>query len=286
MVNIPSLGNSFEKIEEMEADFIHSLYKEHQESQEIPSPSLVCNWLNELIALLFPEFSDHRYSSLREFEKSFQETKFKLFKILETMEGRLPLSAHEIEYKYMEQLPTIKKNLQEDANAILLGDPAAVSLTEVIRTYPGFYALAVYRMAHEFYQLRIPLIPRILTEYVHGKTGIDIHPGAKIGSRFCIDHGTGVVIGETVEIGNDVKIYQGVTLGALSVKKEMAQTKRHPTIEDKVVIYAGATILGGETIIGHDSIIGGNVWITKSVDPYSQVYYTGNIRQKQKEISN
>ena len=125
-----------------------------------------------------------------------------------------------------------------------------------------------------------PLIPRILTEYSHSQTGIDIHPGAKIGLGFCIDHGTGMVIGGTSLIGNNVKIYQGVTLGALSVKKELAKTKRHPTIEDNVVIYAGATILGGDTIIGHDSVIGGNVWITKSVAPFSRVYYNGHINQK------
>ena len=267
----------------MQKDFIHSLYGAHRESKEIPSPSLVCDWLNELIAILFPEFSDKRFSCLREFEHHFQNNKLKLFKILHTIEEQLPTSAHEIEYRYMEQLPIIKNRLQEDANAILLGDPAAVSLTEVIRTYPGFYALAVYRLAHEFYQLQVPLIPRILTEHVHGRTGIDIHPGARIGNRFCIDHGTGVVIGETVEIGENVKIYQGVTLGALSVKKEMAQTKRHPTIEDNVIIYAGATILGGETIIGRDSIIGGNVWLTSSIPPRSRVYYS-NAKQVQKEV--
>ncbi len=163
--------------------------------------------------------------------------------------------------------------LLKDADAILHGDPAAVSATEVIRTYPGFYAIAVYRLAHEFYQLDVPLVPRILTEHAHSRTGIDIHPGASIGERFCIDHGTGVVIGETVVIGDEVKIYQGVTLGALSVRKELAQTKRHPTLQDRVVVYSGATILGGQTVIGHDSIIGGNVWLTKSVPPFSKVYY-------------
>jgi serine O-acetyltransferase len=119
----------------------------------------------------------------------------------------------------------------------------------------------------------VPLIPRILTEHAHGQTGIDIHPGATIGQRFCIDHGTGLVVGETVVIGDEVKLYQGVTLGALSVRKEMAQTKRHPTIEDRVVIYSGATILGGDTVIGHDSIIGGNTWITESIPPFSRLYY-------------
>lgn len=270
----------------MQSNFIQELFSAHQNSKEIPSPSLVCNWLNELISILFPEFSDDRFFSYREFEQYFLETKLKLFKILSTFEGELSHSAHEIEYQFMEDLPGIRNNLLEDANAILLGDPAATNLTEVIRTYPGFYAIAVYRLANKFYNLEVPLIPRILTEYVHGKTGIDIHPGAQIGKGFCIDHGTGVVIGETVEIGNHVKIYQGVTLGALSVRKELAKIKRHPTIEDNVVIYAGATILGGETVIGRDSIIGGNVWLTKSVPANSRVYYAGHVRQSKQEVTN
>ncbi len=267
----------------MHDNFIHSLYSEHTNGKEIPSPSMICDWLNELIGLLFPEFSDRRYQSYREFDQHFQNKRLKLYKILTTLEDRLPVSAHEIEHHYMECLPELREAIHKDAKAILKGDPAAVSLTEVIRTYPGFYAIAVYRLAHEFYNLKVPLIPRILTEHAHGKTGVDIHPGAKIGENFCIDHGTGIVIGETVNIGNDVKIYQGVTLGALSVRKEMAKVKRHPTIEDRVVIYSGATILGGETVIGHDSIIGGNVWITKSVAPNCRIYYNGYVSQKHQD---
>jgi serine O-acetyltransferase len=143
----------------------------------------------------------------------------------------------------------------------------------VIRTYPGFYAIAAYRVAHALHLQNIGGIPRVITEHAHSRTGIDIHPGAKIGDHFCIDHGSGVVIGETCVIGNHVKIYQGVTLGALSVEKSDATKKRHPTIDDGVVIYAGATILGGETVVGHDSVIGGNVWLTRSVPPYSKIYY-------------
>jgi serine O-acetyltransferase len=157
------------------------------------------------------------------------------------------------------------------------GDPAAKSKSEVVRTYPGFYAIAAYRLAHELYRLGVQDIPRVITEHAHSKTGIDIHPAAKIGEHFCIDHGTGIVIGETTIIGNHVKIYQGVTLGALSVDKHDAETKRHPTIEDHVVIYAAATILGGETIIGHDSVIGGNVWLTQSVPAYSKIYYQAKM---------
>ena len=155
--------------------------------------------------------------------------------------------------------------------------PAAISEFEVIRTYPGFFAISFYRLAHCLYEHRGPLLPRILTEYAHSKTGIDIHPAAQIDEYFHIDHGTGIVIGESCIIGKHVKLYQGVTLGALSVAKSMAFTKRHPTVEDYVVIYSGATILGGETVIGRNSIIGGNVWLTKSVLPDSTVYHTPAI---------
>lgn len=258
----------------MQASFIKQLFRAHQVAPHIPEPSLVCNWLNQLLGILFPEFSNHRYQSEREFTLHFKEVELELNRILRIMESQLPGRAEILESAIMEKLPVIKEMLLEDAKAILKGDPAAVSLTEVIRSYPGFFAIAVYRLAHEFYQLNIPLIPRILTENAHNKTGIDIHPGARIGTGLCIDHGTGVVIGETCEIGTSVKIYQGVTLGALSVRKSLAQTKRHPTIEDNVIIYSGATILGGETVIGEGSIIGGNVWLTESVPAKSRIYYT------------
>lgn len=170
-------------------------------------------------------------------------------------------------------MPEIYHLLNTDIDAILSGDPAAHTAFEVIRAYPGFYALSFFRIAHALYQLNMPLVPRILTEQAHARTGIDIHSAAEIDEYFCIDHGTGIVIGETTKIGKHVKIYQGVTLGALSVKKDMAFTIRHPTIEDHVVIYAGTTILGGETIVGHHSVIGGNVWVTESVPPGSLVYH-------------
>jgi len=264
----------------MKEAFIKNLYQAHREAPHIPSPSLVCNWLNHLLELLFPEFSDHRYQNLREFEHHFQSTQLELVQILDLLDDDLSEDAETLEQRFSAQLSQVRELLIKDAQAILKGDPAASNFTEVIRTYPGFYAIAVYRLAHEFIKLNIPLIPRVLTEHAHGKTGIDIHPAARIGEHFCIDHGTGVVIGETVEIGNHVKLYQGVTLGALSVKKEMAQTKRHPTIQDRVVIYANATILGGETVIGHDSIIGGSVWLTKSVAPHCRIYYQGYSRQR------
>jgi serine O-acetyltransferase len=174
-------------------------------------------------------------------------------------------------------MPDLFEILNTDIQAIFNGDPAAHSEFEVIRTYPGFFAISFYRMAHSLYKFDVPLLPRILTEWAHSKTGIDIHPAAEIDEYFYIDHGTGIVIGESCIIGKNVKLYQGVTLGALSVSKSMAYTKRHPTVEDNVVIYAGATILGGETVIGHDSIIGGNVWLTKSVAPYSTVFHKSAI---------
>jgi serine O-acetyltransferase len=172
-----------------------------------------------------------------------------------------------------------------DAEAINLGDPAAESLDEVILAYPGFSAIAIHRLAHALHGLRVPIFPRLLGELAHQMTGIDIHPGATIGSSFAIDHGTGIVIGESAVIGNNVKIYQGVTLGALSVKKSLARSKRHPTIEDNVVIYAQAVILGGDTVIGHDSVIGGNVWLTHSVPPYSHVQQESRATIQPKETN-
>jgi len=172
---------------------------------------------------------------------------------------------------FFEELPHIRSLLAMDLEAAFRGDPAAKNAYDVILSYPGFQAIAVHRMAHFFWTRQVPLIPRMMSEIIHGRTGIDIHPGADIGEFFFIDHGTGVVIGETTVIGRNVKVYQGVTLGALSVKKEEAGRKRHPTIEDDVTIYANATILGGKTTIGRGSVIGGNAWITESVPAGSRV---------------
>ena len=172
----------------------------------------------------------------------------------------------------------IREKLDLDAIAFEKNDPAAKSLTEVYLAYPGFHAIAIYRLSHELYQLKAFIISRMMSEYVHGVTGIDIHPGATIGNSFFIDHGTGIVIGETSIIKANVKIYQGVTLGGLQVKKSLSSTKRHPTIEDNVTIYANATILGGDIIIGANSIIGANVWITHSVPENSLVTYQTEIK--------
>jgi serine O-acetyltransferase len=268
-----------------EQQFIKALFQMHQQTSDIPSPQLVCEVVDGLLKILFPELSDRHYPSFRDFEQHYFEVRLGLYKVFSKIEESLPASAEEIEAQFLGRLPHLHELLLKDAKAISTGDPAAVSTTEVIRTYPGFFAIAVYRLAHELHRLGVPLIPRILTEHAHSETGIDIHPGAQIGEYFCIDHGTGVVIGETVEIGEGVKIYQGVTLGALSVDKKLAQTKRHPTIQDRVVIYSGATILGGDTVIGHDSVIGGNVWVTKSVPPHSLLYYQAAVRQEIKQDS-
>ncbi|MFT4569672.1 MAG: serine O-acetyltransferase [Hyphomicrobiaceae bacterium] len=177
-----------------------------------------------------------------------------------------------------DKLPSIRAALSMDVEAAFEGDPSAESIEEIIFSYPACEAITVYRIAHEFYQRDVPMIPRIMAEYAHGRTGIDIHPGARIGSRFFIDHGTGVVVGETCEIGDNVKLYQGVTLGALSLPQDkrgeiIRGRKRHPTVHDNVTIYAGAKILGGETVVGANSVIGGNVWLTSSVAEGSHVTY-------------
>ncbi len=178
---------------------------------------------------------------------------------------------------FMEFVPQLEALLLKDIEAIYHGDPSAKSHNEIILAFPGFFAVAAYRIAHYLHNNKVRLLPRMITEYAHTHTGVDIHPGAVIGLSFCIDHGTGIVIGETAIIGDRVKIYQGVTIGALSVKDRNTQGKRHPTIEDDVTIYAQAIILGGETIVGRQSIIGGNVWITKSVPSGTKVYYKNEV---------
>lgn len=183
---------------------------------------------------------------------------------------------------FKQEFLTIRKKLDLDAEAFLKNDPASTCIKEIYLAYPGFYAISIYRLSHQLHQLKVPIIPRMMSEYVHGITGIDIHPGATIGESFFVDHGTGIVIGETSIIKNNVKIYQGVTLGGLQVKKSMSSTKRHPTIEDNVTIYANATILGGDIVIGAHSTIGANVWITQSVPENSLVTYHTKIKIRPK----
>jgi serine O-acetyltransferase len=257
--------------------FIQQLFLTHSNKTNLPSPFLVQDFIDTLLSVLFPAYSNKNFSDSEELEKEYHQSQQLLLTALLYIENIIDSDLEKVVVKFEQQLPSIYQLLLKDAEAIESGDPAAKSREEVIRSYPGFYAIAIYRIANALHHLSVPFIPRILTEIAHSKTGIDIHPAATIGERFFIDHGTGIVIGETTEIGNNVKIYQGVTLGALSVNKNMAETKRHPTIQDNVVIYAGATILGGNTIIGNNSLIGGNVWLTESVPPNSVIYHKAQI---------
>ena len=248
--------------------------------KHLPSKPLVMEFSKMLIFKLFPYIDGGKAIKV-----SDKKIRRQLRRLLKPMKEQFTFSVEQIEKGFLDSLPIIHSALKADADFINANDPAATSTDEVVMTYPGFYAIMVYRLANRLLTMGIPLIPRIMTEHAHSTTGIDIHPGASIGNQFFIDHGTGIVIGETSQIGNRVKLYQGVTIGALSVCKESTQTKRHPTIEDDVVIYAGATILGGRTTIGHDSIIGGNVWLTSSVPPYSTVQHEDRVKVKQKKYS-
>jgi len=238
---------------------------------EAPSMVKTQEFVDTIIHVLFPIKLDCKIEET-EIEFELERCQVELKELLHSIKNSIPDSPENLANKFMERLPKVYDTMMDDAVSIARFDPASSCVEEIILAYPGFYCISVYRMAHILYALKIPLLPRIMMEYVHGQTGIDIHPGAKISSPFFIDHGTGIVIGETAEIGKNVKVYQGVTLGALTVEKDLAKTKRHPTIEDNVVIYAGSTILGGNTVIGHDTIVGGNTWITESVLPHSVVY--------------
>lgn len=257
--------------------FISKLFLAHQECSDCPSPKVIKQFFEELLGLLFPEYTVEKITDV-------QALAFKMEKLNETFTLILERNKHlytgkseDLADEFFQELERIYDWVHQDVDAMYAGDPAAKSRTEILRSYPGFYAIAAYRIANQIHRLGVKLIPRMITEIAHSRTGIDIHPGAKIGQHFCIDHGTGVVIGETTVIGNHVKIYQGVTLGALSVEKAQADQKRHPTIEDHVVIYAGSTILGGNTTVGKNSVIGGNVWLTKSIPPGSKVYYQAQM---------
>jgi serine O-acetyltransferase len=262
----------------MTDEFYRQILNKQQLAETVPSNKEITAWAMEVIRLLFPEQSKKVFISIGQLQDEFTKLQQQLLHIMDATKACHDCDNSNRAKGFFEQLPELYRVLNTDIQAIFNGDPAARSEFEVIRTYPGFFAISFYRLAHSLYRFDVPLIPRILTEYAHSKTGIDIHPAADIGEYFYIDHGTGIVIGETSVIGKNVKLYQGVTLGALSVAKNMANTKRHPTVEDNVVIYSGATILGGETIVGHDSIIGGNVWLTKSIEPYSTVYHAPIVK--------
>ena len=251
---------------------------EHRRTKgaRLPSRRRVETFVDSAVGLLFPQHYSDGAATEEQLLARISLLRAELGSMLHAVLPRQ--RSAEVTDELIHALPAISERLRGDAVAIVAGDPAAESLDEVVAAYPGFFAIAVHRIAHELHRLRVPTLPRLLAEVAHARTGIDIHPGATIGRAFCIDHGTGIVIGETTIIGDEVKLYQGVTLGALSVSKSAAGTKRHPTIEDRVVLYANATVLGGDIVVGHDSVIGGNVWLTTSVPPHSFVYHTSQIR--------
>ncbi len=244
--------------------------------KEVPSMTKAHRFIDNMIYFLFP-FKIDKKCTRPLIELNLAQLQIDLRDILDPLEPVLEEPASSITRKFFSTVPSIYESLVQDAKLFVDFDPAARSVESVILYYPGFYAIAVYRLSHELFKLKIPYLPRMISEFAHSKTGIDIHPGAQIGSHFFIDHGTGIVIGETTVIGNNVKIYQGVTLGALSVAKSMKGKKRHPTLGDNVIVYSGSTILGGDTVIGHNTVVGGNVWLTKSVAPNSVVYHESQV---------
>jgi serine O-acetyltransferase len=259
-------------------DFFNRLDEQNtQRNRQIPSRLAVQETITAWFDFLFPSGGDNRPATQR-----FTRLNAHLTEMLQVCLYIRAAEAPELADRFAQRIPELHRFLLEDAAAFLEFDPAATCLEEIIAMYPGFHAIAVYRMAHELFLLQVPMLPRFLAEVAHSTTGIDIHPGANIGRSFFIDHGTGVVIGATAVIGDHVKIYQGVTLGAVQVDKSLANTKRHPTIEDHCVIYANSTILGGLTTVGKYSVIGGNTWLTQSVPPYSIVLHQAQIKVRQR----
>ena len=264
--------------------FFESLHKSQTQNwvRAIDSKEIIA-WIDNLFQILFPEKAIATKTMEMLWNQNKTDFNALLTKIVKDKSNDTLSEITELVYA---AIPRLYNSLQKDAQAILDNDPAADCIQEVINSYPGFTAIAVYRIANAIAQQDIGLLPRVLTEYAHCKTGIDIHPNAKIDVPFVIDHGTGIVIGESTIIGKNVHIYQGVTLGALQVDKSMEEKKRHPTVENNVVIYANATILGGSTVIGSHSVIGGNTFITKSVNPYSLVMQsTRNTIINQQEVN-
>lgn len=261
-------------------EFASQVIKKYEDHQcMLPLKDESRKFIDKFLKLAFPQYSEKSFEKIEEIESAAILLMYNLKKLV----GSVIEDKREVDQtvdQFASELPQIIRKLDKDAEAIFNGDPAAKNQDEVILAYPGFFAITIYRLSHELYLLGVPVIPRILSEYAHERSGIDIHPGAEIGESFCIDHGTGIVIGETTVIGSRVKIYQGVTLGAVSVDKSLASQKRHPTIEDDVIIYAQAVILGGETVIGRNSVVGGNAWVTESVPPDSVVLHKSEVRLK------
>jgi len=264
-------------------EFIKNLFDKNSKSElAFPDKEFAYQFIDDLFKLAFiPRRGQAEKFS--EFEKKYKSLNSHLSTLVYDV-VRDGNKAQSVADNFFEAFPSIYDKLLKDAAAISQYDPAAQNVEEVLITYPGFYATAVYRIAHQLWKQNAGILPRLFTEYAHSKTGIDIHPGAEIGDSFFIDHGTGIVIGETTVIGNNVKIYQGVTLGALNTSKDKVTTneRRHPTIEDNVIIYPGATILGGKATVGHDSIIGANVWITYSIPAFSLVYHKSEVIARDK----
>lgn len=294
-VNIEAAKNIREKIPGIVDHIVQSCGRgdcfDHVDTEPIPSREAVIDIINIASRILYPGYFTRlrvdavnlKYYLGQEVTALFESLSGQIIIALRHECLRRDISCvkcedygQETAINFLNEIPALRAILATDIRSAYEGDPAAKSFDEIIFSYPGLLAITIYRMAHFFYKQGISLIPRIMTEYAHSMTGIDMHPGAQIGESFFIDHGTGVVIGETTKIGNRVRLYQGVTLGALSLPKDAGETlrnkKRHPTIEDDVIIYAGVTILGGETVIGTRSVIGGNVWITESVPPDTRVF--------------
>lgn len=266
----------------MEQQFYQSIVNfKKQQGCSFPDAAKAKDFVVKLYEILFickTEADNNSFEIESQLKKLEKQLEFLLFPVLHSTS----YSETQTEI-FFAAVPQLYQKLLLDAKAIFEADPAAKNIDEVLIAYPGFFAIVAHRIANQLQQQKIPLLPRIISEYAHSKTGIDIHPGATIGDSFSIDHGTGIVIGETTTIGNHVKIFQGVTLGALTVQKEKASEKRHPTIQDNVVIYSNATILGGETVVGHDSVIGGNVWLTEAVQPFSIVFQQSEVTIRDKK---
>jgi serine O-acetyltransferase len=269
----------------MQKDFVKRV-KEFNAShcEAVPSMVETREFIGNLIHTLFP-IKRNLMPREEKISLDLDRCAIHLKELLYSIRKSLNTTPEALVEEFFFRVPDAFDQLVVDADSIIRFDPAARGVSEIILCYPGFFCISVYRMAHILYELKVPVLPRVMSEFAHEKTGIDIHPGAEIDSPFFIDHGTGVVIGETARIGKEVKIYQGVTLGALSVEKEMADTKRHPTIEDHVIIYAGSTILGGSTVIGHHSVVGGNTWITESIQPHSLVFRNHRVEVREMKRS-
>ena len=288
--------SSFEEIDKDMSELAEQLLADYKQNRdidtirmsEIPDLKAIKEMIRELMMVLLPgyyrEKSYRTYSVEKKILVILEDVMYMMTKQIEkallyraefkdTCIALRQEEAKKIVKAFFKQIPKIREYLNTDILATYEGDPAANSKDEIVLAYPGLYATAIYRLAHELHELNVPLIPRIMTEYAHRKTGVDIHPGATIGKYFCMDHATGVVIGSTSIIGEHVKVYQGVTIGALSTKagQKLHGTKRHPTIEDNVTLYSGASVLGGNTVIGEGAVIGGNAFVTKSVDPHTTV---------------